>query len=430
MLLSVDYTMPAGAAMIANAVAEAYVEIKQEAITRVAGDILAELEREEQDRALQLQALRAREVAIDESLGVQDRAATRQSVLEAISAQEAENRTDELQLASLTSRVARLVEDQRRLRSLGLAGSLEQEIALAEAEQAALKTALETRRQTTQQLERRLTSLTSVDQEIMAIDDQIGTVQAALDDINQRQRTVELAASTAIDQVRIIDPARAPIYPFFPKTLVMTLASLFGSTLLALFVIVALDTFSNTVKTSSDLRRLFGERGLDRLPRAFCRRLPTMSRAAVSSPLQGNLVVGEIATRLRLLGAVFPSSILVVGLHSDQAVGSAANALAMACAASGMNVRLPAADATARHGASERPSPPTVVEAGYDGGEIAVRRVGLVGRNLDWFQVTQDLNVLVCAITPGEASEPLLTTFDAEASARGVPLVLFILCDA
>jgi hypothetical protein len=102
----------------------------------------------------------------------------------------------------------------------------------------------------------------------------------------------------------------------------------------------------------------------------------------------------------------------------------------MACAASGMNVRLPAADATARHGASEVPSPPTVVEAGYDGGEIAVHRVGLVGRNLDWFQVTQDLNVLVCAITPGEASEPLLTTFDAEASARGVPLVLFILCDA
>jgi S-adenosylhomocysteine hydrolase len=75
--------------------------------------------------------------------------------------------------------------------------------------------------------------------------------------------------------------------------------------------------------------------------------------------------------------------------------------------------------------------PPSVMDAGYDGGrDIVVRDLGLVGRGLDWFQVTQALNVLVCAVVPGEATEGLLAKFDSEAEARGVPLVLFIICDA
>jgi hypothetical protein len=79
---------------------------------------------------------------------------------------------------------------------------------------------------------------------------------------------------------------------------------------------------------------------------------------------------------------------------------------------------------------ADRDRPSSVVQAGYESGkEITVRDLGLVGRNLDWFQVAQDLNVLVCAVAPGEATETLLTKLDAEAQARRVPLVLFIICD-
>jgi succinoglycan biosynthesis transport protein ExoP len=435
MLLSAYYSDPVGAAKIANAVAQAYVEIKQDAILRVADDILGELRLRQEEKVLELQALTQQETALNESLGVQDRGAARSSLLDAIATAEESIRADELALAKLIGRRSKLLEDERRLRSLGLAGSIEQEIALADTERVSLETALQTRRQSAVELKQRLTALTDLDEKLIGIEDQKKGAEAALQDLNERQTNLELVQNTAVDQVRIIDPAVAPIYPYFPKTLIFTVAAVIGSVLLAAFAIVALDTFSDTVKTTADLRRLFGERSLDRLPASLCRRLAAASGLRVAGlRVRQSAVIDDLATRLRLLGAVFPPSILVVGLHSDRAAASATRAIAVACAAGGMDARSERDDGPEpRTCASEpeRSMPPRVMDAGYGGGrDILVRDLGLVGRGLDWFQVTQELNVLVCAVVPGEATESLLARFDSEAEARGVPLVLFIICDA
>jgi succinoglycan biosynthesis transport protein ExoP len=435
MLLSAYYSDPVGAAKIANAVAQAYVEIKQDAILRVADDILGELRLRQEEKVLELQALTQQETALNESLGVQDRGAARSSLLDAIATAEESIRADELALAKLIGRRSKLLEDERRLRSLGLAGSIEQEIALADTERVSLETALQTRRQSAVELKQRLTALTALDEKLIGIEDQKKGAEAALQDLNERQTNLELVQNTAVDQVRIIDPAVAPIYPYFPKTLIFTVAAVIGSALLAAFAIVALDTFSDTVKTTADLRRLFGERSLDRLPASLCRRLAAASGLRVAGlRVRQSAVIDDLATRLRLLGAVFPPSILVVGLHSDRAAASATRAIAVACAAGGMDARSERDDGPEpRTCASEpeRSMPPRVMDAGYGGGrDILVRDLGLVGRGLDWFQVTQELNVLVCAVVPGEATESLLARFDSEAEARGVPLVLFIICDA
>jgi uncharacterized protein involved in exopolysaccharide biosynthesis len=435
MLLSAYYTDPVGAAKIANAVAQAYVEIKQDAISRVADDILAELRLRQEEKILELQALTQQETVLNESVGVQDRAAARSSLLAAIATAEESIRADELALARLIGRRSKLLEDERRLRSLGLAGSIEQEIALADTERASLETALQTRRQSAAALKQQLTALTALDERLIGIEDQKKGAEAALQDLSERETGLELVQNTAVDQVRIIDPAVAPIYPYFPKTLIFTVAAVIGGVLLAAFAIVALDTFSDTVKTTADLRRLFGERSLDRLPASLCRRLAAAPGLRVAGTrVRQHAMIDDLATRLRLLGAVFPASILVVGLHSDSAAASAAKAVAVACAAGGMDVRTEWDDRPERRATMaepERSMPPSVMDAGYDGGrDIVVRDLGLVGRGLDWFQVTQALNVLVCAVVPGEATEGLLAKFDSEAEARGVPLVLFIICDA
>jgi polysaccharide biosynthesis transport protein len=435
MLLSAYYSDPIGAAKIANAVAQAYVEIKQDAISQVADDILSELRLRQEEKVLELQALTQQETALNESLGVQDRAAARSSLLDAIATAEESIRADELALAKLIGRRSKLLEDERRLRSLGLAGSIEQEIALADTERASLETALQTRRQSAAELRQRLAGLTALDEKLIGIEDRKKGAEAALLDLGERQTNLELVQNTAIDQVRIIDPAVAPIYPYFPKTLIFTVAAVIGSVLLAAFTVVALDTFSDTVKTTADLRRLFGERSLDRLPASLCRRLVAAPSLRVAgSQVRQDAVIDDLATRLRLLGAVFPPSILVVGLHSNSAAASATKAVAVACAAGGMDVRAAGDDRPEQRTSVSEPDrsmPPSLVDAGYDGGrDILVRDLGLVARGLDWFQVTQALNVLVCAVVPGEATESLLAKFDTEAEARGVPLVLFIICDA
>ncbi len=431
-LLSASYSDPKGAAQIANAVAKAYVEIKQDTITRVAGEILAELGQRQEAKVLQLQALGEQEALLNEKLGVQDRGAARANLLNAIDTTEESIRTDEVELARLIARHEQVVENEQRLRTLGLAGSIEQDIALAAADRIALETALATRRQSAAQLQQRLAELTTLDEKLIGIEDQKRGIEAALLDLSTRRANLEMVQNSAVEQVRIIDPAVPPVYPYFPKILLFTVAAFVGSILLAAFVLVALDTFSDTVKTSADLRRLFGERGLERLPAKMCRRLTTARLTGLGNTRLGHdAVVDELATRLRLLGAVFPLSFLVVGLRSSRAAACATKAVAAACSAGGMDVH--SEGEAAREGQTmlaERDRPSSVVQAGYESGkEIAVRDLGLVGRNLDWFQIAQDLNVLVCAVVPGEATETLLTKLDAEAQARRVPLVLFIICD-
>jgi hypothetical protein len=139
-------------------------------------------------------------------------------------------------------------------------------------------------------------------------------------------------------------------------------------------------------------------------------------------------VVDDLAMRLRLLGAVLPSSILVVGLHSSDAAACATRAIAAACAAGGMDVRTEDHRGEGQATVSDTARSMSILahEAGKD---IVVRDVGLVSRNLDWFQISQDLNVLVCAVVPGEASETLLARLDAEAAGCRVAQMLFIICD-
>ncbi|MBF0334360.1 MAG: hypothetical protein HQL40_12050, partial [Alphaproteobacteria bacterium] len=101
---------------------------------------------------------------------------------------------------------------------------------------------------------------------------EIGRRQSQIDPqevaaLRNRLLDVELSRAAAIGQVRVIDPAQAPLYPAFPKLLPNTAAGLVAGAMVAVMVVIVLDTFGGTARTTADMRRLVGEQFLGGVPR-------------------------------------------------------------------------------------------------------------------------------------------------------------------
>lgn len=73
---------------------------------------------------------------------------------------------------------------------------------------------------------------------------------------------LRLARAANISALRVIDPAYPPVYPSFPKVMTNGVLAFLSATMLSAFVLVSADTFSNTLKTSSDLSRVLGTHSL------------------------------------------------------------------------------------------------------------------------------------------------------------------------
>lgn len=89
--------------------------------------------------------------------------------------------------------------------------------------------------------------------------------QTNVADLQRQIDALRLARVDNISLLRVIDPAVPPIYPSFPKVVVNTVAAFVSSLVLTAIAIIAADTFSNTLKTTTDLNRVLGPAGLGRV---------------------------------------------------------------------------------------------------------------------------------------------------------------------
>jgi len=146
-------------------------------------------------------------------------------------------------------------------------------------------------------------------------------------------------------------------------------------------VVVALDTFTDTVKTRADMARAFRERALGRVdPRRFLRRCALPAEAA------------ELGRRLRLDGRPDARAGAVMAFGRD----AEAEAAALAS------------------------------EAGLRTGGGARRLGGLAG-GFSLELLTPDIEWLAVAVPAGAATEADLAALVAEAQARGVRSVFGVL---
>lgn len=446
--LGASTSSPRASSLIANSLAEAYVDRNREVVGLTATSLTDYLQSEIEARQRELDLLFSQEINLRDSLEVVDPSNEINALTRLLDQERLDLQSDAAAVAELDARIV-------SLRGAGPAylrqGRLEDgQILLQQAvqDQAAAEGRLIQRRNAVADMESRLRKLHEHELTLSLLQRQSDQTKQEMSDLRSRIVDVELSKASAIGQVRIIDPAIAPTYPTFPKVATNTAVAVVAGLLLAGFLLVLIDTFSSTVKTSSDMRRLVGERFLGTIPKSILRLTGKGTGPRRREVADFAAATGE---RLTLLGPVDQSWISVVGIGDEQAARNGAIAIAAAHAAAdipaviqfgpvdrqrvvmeGDTLRmtpLPPEDgpppggvsimATTLKPSAFRPAP---ADAGGDGadpadGKDAMQPGGLVAKPL-----------LVFAVKAGRTSESFLQALVSASGARtaGQPFFLFV----
>jgi uncharacterized protein involved in exopolysaccharide biosynthesis len=287
-------------------------------------------------------------------------------------------------------------------------------------------------------------------------DREAAMLQSEIAATRDRLAGVEMSKASVLSQVRVINPAVTPIYATYPKIVIYTAIGFAASLVIAAFVVVVIDTVTNTVKTLPDLRRLAGERALGRITPSIA----AWMRGGLKPRHKGQdqnfgKFASDAISRIVAFSGVNGTAIQVTGFGQRDDVGSVAVAMAAALAQAGRNVLCdrriasPAndtepADTQQRIGIgavsvtvpSERGASngghlifgPSVGE-GSAAPDAAVICHGPMEGNFSWEQLTEGGSIVVC-VPAGKVTEGMVGEFKAEAERHGFHQIFFVLTAA
>lgn len=317
--ISVSWDDPRIAAAAANILAEAYVDRVREQTVAASDALEAWLEDEVDTNTRRLAGLQRAEAELKRELGIVDVAQERQSLLVSRETERSRLTDSETELRAYDERMRTMAEGRETLRLAGRESVLTDSLALYDATRADLLTRIAARSDKIEAIDKALEGLNEDESKLDGLRIQRQAVADEVAKLKDRGFALRLARTDGLSNLRMIEPATPPFYPSFPKVVLYTILATVGALALVAFVVVALDTLTDSVKTTADLQRLFGERalGVVSVGRASRRGLP----AAVAK---------EIARRLRLRSVADPAVGAVVALGDDADGETAARALGSA----------------------------------------------------------------------------------------------------
>jgi len=128
------------------------------------------------------------------------------------------------------------------------------------------------------------------------IDDRLAVEEAQLAELHSRLLTVNLSRASSSAQVRVVEPAIEPAYPSSPSVIGLIQTGVLVGFLLAVASIVIRDSLSDTVKTSSDLYRVVGNRGIGLFRRSRFRRVPRRAIKRLGHQLQQHFALSHLSS--------------------------------------------------------------------------------------------------------------------------------------
>jgi uncharacterized protein involved in exopolysaccharide biosynthesis len=267
-ILKVEVTLkdPKTAAEAANALAEAYVQrVSQELATSV-GQIGEFLREQIALREKELEALRATEERLKAGVGSSSLEEERDSLVRARETERQKLMDAQTQLDAAKADLDVLENQDMATSGRSLADLSVARAAAISRREAAMKN-VEMRQRGIRDLSATLEVLKQKEEPLLSVQRRLEMVKEDLAQLNTRMLSTDLTRSTALTQVRLIDPAVAPTYPSSPRVLVNAALGLIAGLLVGLMLLVLVDTLSESVKTTADLERVTAHRSLGLIPR-------------------------------------------------------------------------------------------------------------------------------------------------------------------
>lgn len=329
---------PKAAAASANALANAYVQRVTEQLESSVGEIGGFIREQIASRESEVAALRRSEDRLNTGVGSASLDEERNSVVRARELERQKLNDSQSQLDAAEAELSLLSRENPLMSGRSLA-DLSAARAAAEARRDAAKKSVELRQETARGLNTTLEALKQKEEPLLSVQRRLATVTDDLSQLHARMLSTDLTRSSSLTQVRIIDPAVAPAYPSSPRVVQNTILGLVAGLLVALMVVVVLDTASGTVKTSADLRRLGGARSLGSVPHDLLAPANDLTPLRRVRRLARLRAFGAEAERgLSKLDAFDAAAIQVSGLLDAQRLTDAAVVLASALAVRGCKV--------------------------------------------------------------------------------------------
>ncbi len=437
-ILKIEVTMarnPEAAAIAANALAEAYVERVAEQAKEIADALDAFFQQEVETREVALDGLEQREYELRKQHGLLAVDEERQALIAARDAESERIIQTEIARQELEARLTAFAGKQSELQRRGVLQKVEEEIALSEAQFRALERRQAIRRQSIASISAKLAALAEKEQPLIGLEREKDRLEQDIADLRGRMILINLSRTSDLSQVRIVNPATVPDYPAFPEVVLNTFIGLFGSIMIAFFVLIVIDTVSDTVKTEVDLRRLAGDRALGRLRRRLVKRLakPT-KRLGRRHRKQLEAMGATLEPRLAALGDLEKPAIQVTGFGPPGMIVGAARSIAGALAIRDNRVSCSMSESLDQ-------IPPPAMDGGralqlleenpdpQADGLIRIECVGPLAAGFKWEQVAQRSPALICAFEAGALQEDTIRQFQNDASSNGVSALSFVMIE-
>ena len=212
MRVEVGLENPAAAAAAANALAKAYIQRISEQVEDSAVQMEGFLTEQIAIREATLEGLVAREEALKRGLGAQSLGDERQYVMNARETERQKLVDAEVELQAAEAEVAMLRRENLAQSGRNLA-NLNEARTKATARLNTAEHGLELRRRSFQELGKALEVLYAKEEPLLRLARQRVAMGGELAELNTRMLSTSLARSAAMTQVRMIDPAVAPVYP-------------------------------------------------------------------------------------------------------------------------------------------------------------------------------------------------------------------------
>ncbi len=262
MEISVAWKDPDTAADIANILAEVYQDRTREQSAAASEELMDFLRAQRAEVEAEIARLTLNRNQFRNSNGIVDFGAERADLLDRLSQEQARLDGDRASLRATRAILTSFESGDRRLRRDGLDQAAEDQLQLARLREVELVEALDERQQIIGGLETRLREFAAFESPIEAIDNALAREQTRLNDIDSRLLTVLMNESEGMETLRLIDPARPPLYPDNPKVLKETVFGGVAGLLLAFFAIFASDQMGSRLRTTADLAEASGLRVL------------------------------------------------------------------------------------------------------------------------------------------------------------------------
>jgi polysaccharide biosynthesis transport protein len=302
--VTVSYDNPKIAAAVANVIAVAYADEARADFLREANEVVATIASQEEATKGLLAERRSERESMARLIGVNDVPTERTVALEARQTARDNLQEAEIDLSGQSAELGMLRSSVRGQTDPALVAEIQQSIVLGEASLERRSQTVVLRQNALAEIDASLNDLQLAEQQLAEIDLAVQEAELDLEELQRRRVALDLATKARLSQVRVINPAVEPVYPFFPKVLINTVVATIVGGALALAPVFAVDVLGNQVRTRYDLERIVGLRAL-----------PTISRLSLSRRASGRRVrrfAAVFGRRIATDGSGWPSDRLFV----------------------------------------------------------------------------------------------------------------------